>query len=82
MAQPGTRVPPSRAPKATGADPGTRLPQSSGSKLVKETYQQYGAPDIGKAPPSRIYTRDYSKVGREPDDVDLVTAALGNPLGR
>jgi hypothetical protein len=28
-----------------------------------------------------VYTRDYSKVGREPDDVDLITGVLGNPLG-
>lgn len=81
MSQPGTKSPPSRAPKATGADPGTRLPQSAGSKLVKEDYSRYSAPDINKAPPSRVYTRDYSKIGRAPGDVDLVTVALGNPLG-
>jgi hypothetical protein len=29
---------------------------------------------------SRIYDRDYSKVKAEPEETDLVTAALGNPL--
>lgn len=82
MALPGVKVPPSRAPKATGADPGTRLTQSTGTKLVKEDYNPYSAADIGKAPPSRVYTRDYTKVGRAKGDVDLVTVALGNPLGR
>ena len=81
MAHPGVKVPPSRAPKATGMDPGTKLIQSTGSKTVKESYNQYTAADIGKAPPSRVYTRDYSKVGRAKGDVDLVTVALGNPLG-
>lgn len=81
MAQSGTKVPPSRAPKATGADPGTRLPQSDGSKLVKEVYVAYSAPDINKAPPSRVYTRDYSKIGRAPGDTDLISGVLGNPLG-
>ena len=39
-------------------------------------------PDIGKAPTSRVYTRDYSKVGRDPEDTDLLTAALGRPIFR
>jgi hypothetical protein len=38
--------------------------------------------DINKAPTSRIYTRDYTKVGRDAEDVDLVSAALGKPAFR
>ena len=83
MAYPGTKVPPSRVPKLTGLDPGSAVKQSAGSKMVDENYMRMGqASTIGPAPTSRVYTRDYSKVGREPDDVDLVTGALGNPLGR
>ena len=71
--------------KATGNDPGTKLTQSKGSKLVKEVYHSFtrgDVADINKAPTSRVYTRDYSKVGREEDDVDLVSAALGKPAFR
>ena len=71
--------------KSTGNDPGTKLKQSTGSKLIKEQYRSFTAgdvPDIGKAPTSRVYTRDYSKVGRDPEDTDLLTAALGRPIFR
>lgn len=71
--------PPNRLPKK-GAD--SKRADSAGSKCIKEQSLQFGRPsDIGSAPPNRIYTRDYTKVGRSKGDVDLVTAALGNPLG-
>jgi hypothetical protein len=38
------------------------------------------ASKVGPAPPSRIYTRDYSKKGRDPDQTDLITSVLGNPF--
>lgn len=69
----------------------TRAPQTEGTKQIKcDCHITMGQPaDIGKsafesarkvAPPSRIYDRDYSKVGREKDETDYVTEALGNPL--
>ena len=52
-----------------------------GAKSIKEQELRFGQPsDIGDAPTSRIYTRDYTKVGRSVGDTDLVTQALGNPL--
>jgi len=66
--------------KVSGNDSGTALSQSPGSKLVKEQYRSFArgdVPDISKAPTSRVYTRDYTKVGRDPEDTDLVTEALG-----
>lgn len=56
---------------------------SPDEKAKSEEFLQFGQParEVGPAPTSRLYTRDYSKVGREPDDVDLITGALGNPLG-
>jgi hypothetical protein len=41
-----------------------------------------GVADIGTAPVSRVYTRDYQKKGRDSDDTDFVTAALGEPVFR
>jgi len=60
----------------------TAQAQSEGSKQLKiEHLSSISTPaDIGKAPPSRIYTRDYSKVGPEKGDDDLVGPVLGNPL--
>lgn len=58
------------------------MSQSKGTKVIKESLNSYSAADISKAPPSRVYTRDYSKSGRAPGDIDLITAVLGNPLGR
>lgn len=56
--------------------------QSAHSKEVTSEMLQFGQPPhVGPAPTSRLYTRDYSKVGREPDDVDLISSQLGNPLG-
>jgi hypothetical protein len=67
-----------------GADGHTKLPCSPGCKCVKCEDIRFngGIADINKAPTSRAYTRDYSKVGREEDDVDLLSAALGKPIYR
>lgn len=63
----------------SGGEPPDR-PLTAGNKQVKCVYTPRGTPaDIGKAPPSRIYTKDYSKV-QEKDSSDNVTAYLGNPL--
>jgi len=63
-----------------GAD--TKQAQSHGTKLIKDESLQFGrASDIGTAPPSRIYTRDYRKVDRDAESQDTVSAYLGNPLG-
>jgi hypothetical protein len=79
VSYPGTKVPASLVPK--GKDGETKLPFAQGCKCIKDQSLQMGqASDIGKAPASRVYTRDYKKIGREPDDKDLVTEALGNPL--
>ena len=66
------------------ADGGTKLPCSPGCKCMKCDYLRFngGVADISTAPTSRVYTRDYTKVGRDKEDVDLVTAALGNPVFR
>lgn len=54
--------------------------QTAGSKRVKIVHAERSAPvDIHKAPVSRIYTKDYSKV-QEQGDSDQVTPYLGNPL--
>ena len=79
MSLPGTKVPPSEFSK-NGQD--SKLKLVSGAKPLKENKLQIGQPaDISVAPPSRVYTRDYSKVGRSLDDRDEVSAVLGNPLG-
>lgn len=55
--------------------------QSPGSKVLRTEVLRPGqAADFGRAPPSRIYTRDYKKTGRSPDDQDTVQPYLGNPL--
>jgi hypothetical protein len=78
MALPGTKSP-SRTPAKSGA--GTKLSCAPGCKTIKEESLRFDqAADINKAPPSRIYTRDYAKQGRTAGDDDLVTAALGNPF--
>lgn len=74
-------------PLGYGDKPGkgatTKMAQSTGSKQIKVDHLRMGQPsDIGKAPPERIYTRDYSKAAPAPDQTDLVSPALGNPLGR
>ena len=64
-----------------GADGHTLAAQTAGSKQVKVVHYRAGmAVDIHKAPPSRLYTRDYAKVPPSPEDVDLVSPVLGNPL--
>lgn len=58
----------------------TEAPQTAGSKQVKIVHaDRMNAVDIHKAPISRIYTKDYSKV-LEDKDSDQVTVFLGNPL--
>ena len=68
------------------ADGDTKLEFSPGCKCIKEqndlSFTRGDVSDIGKAPTSRVYTRDYKKVGREPDDVDLVSPALGKAVFR
>jgi hypothetical protein len=66
-----------------GDDDGTRLRLSPGAKRIQTDDLRFngGIADINKAPTSRVYTRDYTKVGRDKEDTDLVTAALG-PFGR
>jgi hypothetical protein len=69
----------------------TQMKQSADSKQIKcDCHMTMGTPaEIGKtpfitanktAPSERIYNRDYTKVGRERDETDLVRPALGNPL--
>lgn len=89
MAEPGTKSPPCCFPKtndADGDDDGTRLRLSPGNKQIKcaddLSFRRGDVADINKAPTSRIYTRDYTKVGRDKEDTDLVTAALGSPAFR
>lgn len=64
----------------TGGEPPDR-PLTAGAKTIKcVELPSMGTPaDICKAPPTRIYTKDYSKV-QEKGDSDNVTAYLGNPL--
>lgn len=86
---PGTKPPRREFPKTNdhdGDDDGTRLRQSPGTKCIKcdddLSFTRGDVSDVGKAPTSRVYTRDYKKVGREPDDVDLVSPALGKAVFR
>ncbi len=60
----------------------SKLKRTSGSKCMDHEYLSMtaAAAKVGPAPTSRIYTRDYSKVGRDADQTDLVTSALGNPF--
>ncbi len=82
MSQPGTTVPPCCFPKTKDGE--SVLPEPN-AKTIKEQILGFTAgrvSDIGTAPTSRVYTRDYSKVGRDPDGDDLVGPALGNPVFR
>jgi hypothetical protein len=76
----GAGSPPVKFPKS-GAETKERV--SPHSKEESSEMLQFGQParEVGPAPTSRVYTRDYSKVGREPDDVDLLSGVIGNPLG-
>jgi len=78
MALPGTKSPPCCFPKA--ADGESQL--GDGCKQIKYENLRFdgGILDIGTAPTSRVYTKDYRKIGRDVDDTDTVTEALGNPL--
>lgn len=60
----------------------TKMAQTSGSKTVKCVYLQPGqAADIGPAPTSRVYSRDYSKQDPDSDQGgDTLSEFLGNPL--
>ena len=80
MVYPGTKCPRDEVPKK-GQE--TRVKQSNGSKQEKDQMLMDGeSANVGPAPSSRIFTRDYSKVGRSKGDTDSVTAALGSkPLG-
>jgi hypothetical protein len=82
MSKPGTKSPRTLFPK--DADGDTKLPYAEGAKCVKEEKLDFvrgEVSDIGDAPTSRVYTRDYSKGQRSPGDTDLITDALGrNPF--
>lgn len=82
MSYPGTSSPANRFPKNSAG--GTKRSLSANGKEIKEQRLDAvrGQPaDLGTAPSSRVYTRDYSKVGREESDTDLITGALGpNPF--
>ncbi len=73
----GTKSPPTRFPKDGGDSKLKCSPGCKCEKCSKLDFVRGEVSDIGTAPTSRVYTRDYSKVGREEDDVDLVTDALG-----
>lgn len=79
MSKPGTKSPRNSKPKNGQY---TKLPMADGAKDIKEDNISFagGIPNIGPAPTSRVYTRDYAKKGRTAGDKDLVTEALGNPL--
>ncbi len=66
------------------ADGHTKMTCSPGCKCIKCQDIRFngGVADISKAPTSRVYTRDYTKVGRDPEDTDLLTGALGSPIFR
>lgn len=57
--------------------------QSEGTKRDKQELLNLAngqAASIGKAPTSRVYTNDYQKVGKSPDNKDITSVYLGNPL--
>ena len=61
----------------------SKAPQSANSKSEKDQKLANGeAASIFKAPTSRVFTNDYQKVGRAPDDKDVASPYLGNPLRR
>lgn len=64
--------------------PHTQEEQTAGSKRLKCEHLAIGqAADLGPAPPSRVYSDDYSK--KAPPGADLsdeLSQFLGNPLGR
>lgn len=63
------------------ADGRTSAPQTEGSKQIKCMHLPTigTAAEVGPAPTSRVYTKDYGKI-RERDDKDGVSIYLGNPL--
>jgi hypothetical protein len=56
---------------------------SPGAKTLKDEHLRIGqAADVGPAPPSRVYSRDYSKRDVDGDQHDdTLSVYLGNPLG-
>jgi hypothetical protein len=61
----------------------SKMAQSAHSKTIDEQkldIHRGEAASIFKAPTSRVFTNDYQKVGRSPDDKDVTTPYLGNPL--
>lgn len=59
--------------------------QTAHSKHIQEQKldtKMGDAVSFTKAPTSRVYTGDYQKVGRSPDDKDIASPYLGNPLRR
>ena len=61
----------------------SKVKQSSGSKTVDEQkldIHRGEAASIFDAPTSRVFTNDYQKKGRSPDDKDVTSPYLGNPL--
>jgi hypothetical protein len=71
----------SKVNSSKGADGHTLMAQTSGSKSIKVDFAPGDVPaDIGPAPTTRVYTRDYAKDPPSPDDKDFITGTLGNPL--
>lgn len=61
----------------------SKMSQSAHSKAIDEQkldIHRGEAASIFKAPTSRVYTNDYQKKGRSPDDKDVASSYLGNPL--
>lgn len=79
MAYPGPSSPARELPK-DGSQ--SKLKCSPGCKTESEEMLAITqtASEVGPASTSRVYTRDYSKGRKDPDQTDLVTAALGNPF--
>ncbi len=79
MVYPGTQDP--RTPRAKDGQESS-LKRTPGSKCIDHENLSITAvaAKVGPAPTSRVYTRDYSKKGRDPDQTDLITSVLGNPF--
>jgi hypothetical protein len=79
MIYPGTSPPGNNFPK-NGQE--SKRMESPGTKCLDDESlsDTQAVSKVGPAPTSRIYTRDYRKVGRDPDQTDLITSVLGNPF--
>lgn len=62
----------------------TQEEQTAGTKAIQCDHLAPGqAADLGPAPPTRVYSRDYSKKDPDGDQGDdTLSTFLGNPLGR